>query len=454
MVTVPQQSPIPLHPEYYYAGIDIGKDAHVAAFYSTYLQRSVGHYSACPTLPFTNSRLDFERLAGELQRYAPLSQWRVLMERTGHYHLPLLQYLQEQGIQCYTVHVQKRPRKQKNDRRDAQGLANMVYRQIELGALPDDTEQEVRKVMPISEVAQSLRGLTQYRYDLTKQIVRTCNQLTAISDLLFPEFALIFKDPNGLTARIVRERYPTPVDVVAVSLDDLKDCRLPKSTRPGNAALEHLQELAKGSIGITDPGRVDALVLQQRLLIKQLRVLQDNEEVIKAKIAAVVSATREGQILLSLGSFVGTLAAGEIIASIGCIENFASAGKLKAYTGWNPIEDQSGKSQNGIALNKGGNRMLRQTMFLVGMRAVKDNTEWRGIYQRLVIRQCPFDAKLKRRKGRMRPLSRIIGQISTMIYMFLRADADLVAKATPGTDPPKPMLYTRDVHRSHINRRR
>lgn len=451
MVAVPQPcAPIPLRTEYYYAGIDIAKQKHVAAFVSGFLLRKNKHYTASPTFPFDNSRLDFEGFIAELEGYAPLSQWRILMEKTGHYHLALLQYLQEQGVQCYTVHVQKKPRKQKNDKRDAQGLANMLYRQVELLAQPDDAEQEVREVVPASPTAQALRGLTQYRYDLSKQITRISNQLTAISDMLFPEFVLVFKDVNNPTARVFRERYPTPAHVAAASLEELKACQIWRY--PGKKRLEQLRELAAHSIGIKEPGRIRALVLEQRLLIKQLRTLEENEEAVKAEIAATVTATREGQIIMSLGDFVGPLAAGEIIASIGDINNFESASKFKGYTGWNPIEDQTGKSRNGMTLNKGGNRMLRQTMYLVGMRAVKNETEWRSIYQRLVEKQCPIDERKGQRRGKMRPLSRIIGQISNMIYKFLRDDAQLVATSPPG-DLPKPMLYNRAIHRSHIHRR-
>lgn len=446
------QSPIPLRTERLYVGIDVGKENHVAAFYSAYLQRKYGHYTAIPTIPVANSRLDFERLVAQIQLHAPLDRCIVIMEKTGHYHLPLLQYFQEQGIEVYLVHVQKRPRKQKNDRRDAQGLANMGFTQVELGVQPDSPEQEIHRVRPISETAQSLRGLTEYRADLARQITRARNQLTAISDTLFPEFVLIFKDVNNPTARIFREKYPTPAAVAAASLDDLKACQIWRY--PGKAALERLQALAKQSIGIKEPGRIRAQVLQQSLLIRQLRTLEENEEAVRAEIATIVVETREGQILMSLGAFVGTLAAGEIIAAIGSIENFESAGKLKGYTGWNPIEDQSGKSRNGMVLSKGGNRMLRDTMFLVAMRAVKDDTEWRKIYLRLVERQCPFDAKQGKRKGRMRPLSRIIGQIANMIYKFLREDFDLIAKTPPGTDALQPALYNRETHRSHINRRR
>jgi transposase len=456
MVAVQQQAPVSLHPDFFYAGIDIGKDNHYVAFYSTYLQQKCGHYTACPAFSFANARLDFEHLASEMERYAPLTQWRVLMEKTGHYYLPLLQYLQERGIETYLVHVKKRPRKQKNDKRDAQGLANTAYRQLELGAEPDDAEQEVHRVAPTCEAARALRELVQYHDDLSKQMVRILHQLTGICDLLFPEFSLTFKNVNLPTALVFREHYPTPRDVAAASLSDLRACRLPGSTRPGNAALNRLQGLAAHSIGIADQAQIGALILRQSLLIKQLHILETNDEEIKAAITAIVESSREGQIITSLGAFVGSLAAGQIIAAIGSIDNFEKPGKFKAYTGWMPIEDQSGKSRSGMVLSKGGNRMLRKTMWLIGMRAVngKHDTEWLSMYEDLVERQCPYDAKKRRRTGKGRPLSRIIGQIATMIYRFLKDDAEIVANTPPGSLPPPVICYDRNVHRSHIHRRR
>lgn len=450
------QSPIPLR-QRLFVGVDIGSDNHIAAFYSRYLQNKHGHYNKCPTMSFANSRLDFERLVAKIQCYASVEHCVVILEKTGHYHMALLQYLQEQGIEVYLVHVLKRPRRQKNDRKDAQGLANMGFTQLELGAMPDNPGQELHRVLPITETIQALRNLTQYHYDLSKQIVRVKNQLIGISDLLFPELSLIFKNVNLPTARTFRVRYPTPADIAAASLDDLIATRTETaSTRPGKNALLRLKALASHSIGIKSPDHIRALITRQKLLIRQLRTLEESEEETKVEIAALVEKSREGQILLSFGDFMGHLAAGEIIASIGTIDNFARASKLKGYTGWHPVEDQSGKSRNGMVLAKTGNRMLRKTLYLVGLRAVngKYDAEWREIYQDLVKRQCPFDAGKQAQTGKIRPLSRIIGQITTMIYAFLRKDADAIAATPPGSTPPAPVVYNRAVHHRHLRRQR
>jgi transposase len=452
MVAVPGSSPIPLRVEKLYVGVDIGRKGHWTAFQSKFLLQKNGHHSACPAFPFKNSRLDFEILVREMQLYAPLDQCIVVMERTGHYHLALLQYLLEKGIEVYLLHVQKKPKRQKNDRRDAQGLANTLYSQLELGAQPDSATQEAHRVLPIAEVVQALRSLTRYRCDLAKQISRVRNKLTAINDTLFPEFSQILKDVNCPTALALRECFPTPADVIAADPASLRACRI--AGRPSDKALSACQELARTTIGIKAPSIVRALALEQGLLIKQLRLLQENEEALKQEIAALVASTREGQILLSLGDFVGALAAGEIIAAIGTIENFEKPWKLKGYAGWCPVQDQTGTSRDSMMLSKAGNRMLRQTMCFVGMRAIQRDTEWRTLHDRLVERLCPYDARLKRRKGKMKVLSRVIGQILTVMYTLLKQDTQTLAQMTPGGEMPPPALYNRARHRGDMMRKR
>ncbi len=64
----------------------------------------------------------------------PLTQAQVLLEVTGHYHRALLQYLQELAIPVFVIQVQKRQEGLlKSDKRDALGLANQLYNQLEKG---------------------------------------------------------------------------------------------------------------------------------------------------------------------------------------------------------------------------------------------------------------------------------------------------------------------------------
>ena len=69
------------------------------------------------------------------KRTAPLPQCFILLEQTGHYHRPLLQDLIELDLPVFVIPIQRRQAGMiKTDKRDALGLANQLYTQLELGA--------------------------------------------------------------------------------------------------------------------------------------------------------------------------------------------------------------------------------------------------------------------------------------------------------------------------------
>ncbi len=78
-----------------YVGVDIGKSWQVVGFVSTTLLHRHHHFDGCPTLKFENSREGFRVLIDRIREYVPLEQCYMLMERTGHYHRVLEQYMQE-----------------------------------------------------------------------------------------------------------------------------------------------------------------------------------------------------------------------------------------------------------------------------------------------------------------------------------------------------------------------
>ena len=98
--THPDLQVLPMLPhETLYVGIDIGKQTHVAGFVSETLLQRHQRFESCPALSFNNTREGFRALVDRICSYVPLTQVYVVMEVTGHYHLPLLHYLQEIEIQ-------------------------------------------------------------------------------------------------------------------------------------------------------------------------------------------------------------------------------------------------------------------------------------------------------------------------------------------------------------------
>jgi transposase len=392
-----------------YIGVDIGKFKHVAGFISKTLLARHELFEGCPTFAFDQSRDGFRAFVDRIREYVPLEHAVILLEYTGHYHRALEQYLLELDITVYRIHVQKRPRGMlKTDKRDALGLANTLYTQLALGAQVADKMQLVRHAIPPTKAASQLRGLIQHRYELSHEKTQRRNKLTAICDELFPEFTQVFKDPNGETALCYREKFPTPHALATASLSALREMR--RGHRPSDKKLLQLQQLDSQTIGTKEVDRQRSLVLEQELLMKELRLIQEHLAKLEEEIASIVTNCREGQILLSMPP-IGPMQAATIIATIGHIANFEKASELKSYFGWAPKRDQSGISFDSTKQAKGGVRPMKHMLFLMAARAITFDCEWAKMYNQLLPRMCSYDERIKDYRGKLKVLGRIAGQM-------------------------------------------
>lgn len=431
-----------------YVGIDIGKTTHVAGFLSTTLLTRHQRFEHCPALTFENTREGFRSLGDRIRSYVPLTQVYVVLEFTGHYHRALVQYLQELDIPVYAIHVQKRQAGLlKTDKRDALGLANVLYNQLEKGIQMGDSLQAIRRLAPPTEAAAQLRGMVRHRYELITESTQRKNKLTAICDEIFPELTQIYKDPNLPSALALREHFPTPAIVATTSLSALKETRL--GHHPSDTKLRELQQLAAQSIGTKDAARVHGLTFEQKQLIKELQLIQDHLEELETEMTQVVENSREGKILTSIPG-IGAIPAASIIATIGTIANFSRASQLKSYFGWAPTVAQSGKTLDRAQLSPRGTRLMKRTMYLIVWKAIQTkDCEWAQIYERLIPIKCSYNERTHRYTGRGRVIGRIAGQIISVVYALLKKDQELLSKLPPGTPAPEPVVYDPQLHRQH-----
>ncbi len=306
--------------------------------------------------------------------------------------------------------------------------------------------QLVRRAYPPTKAASQLKGLIQHRSELSHQSTQLRNQLTAICDELFPELTKVFRDPNREGALAYREQFPTPHAIATASMATRQEVR----TRnfPSDAQLLQLQQLARETIGTKDVDRQQGLLIEQALLIKELRVIQEHLDILHTTISEVVANSREGQILLSIPP-IGPIQAATIIATGGNSANFEKASELKAYFGWAPQRSQTGVSFDQAKLSKRGSRPMKQMLFLMVGRAITLECEWARIYQRLLPRLAIYDERTKDYRGKLRVVGRIAGQMATMIFALLKTDDETLSQVPPGQEPPPPMLYDPAIHRKH-----
>lgn len=221
-----------------------------------------------------------------------------------------------------------------------------------------------------------------------------------------------------------------------------------KRNYPSEVQLVQLQQLAAQSIGTKERTRQRSLVLEQILLLRELRLLQDHLEQLEAEIGQIVEQSREGQILTSIPP-ISSLDAAAIISTIGSIGNFEDAAHLKSYFGWAPIRTQTGVSVDRTRLTKGGSCEMKKVMFLVAWRAIRTDTEWAKLYRRLVPRLCSYDERMQIHKGKGKVLGHIIGRLITLIFALLKKDYELLYRLSPGAEPPPPTLYDPELHQRH-----
>jgi transposase len=439
---------LPMLPnESLYIGVDIGKFKHVAGFLSKTLLERHKHFESCPAFTFEQSREGFRAFVERIQAYSPLEQCFILMEQTGHYHRPLLQYLVELDLPVFVIHIQRRQAGMiKTDKRDALGLANQLYTQLELGAQVAETLQVIRRAIPASQAAAQLKGLMRHHYELVNEATQRKNKLIAICDELLPEFTQVFKDPNAPIALDLREQFPTPEAITAASSVELRMVR--RRNHPSEAQFAQVQQLAAHSIGTKDAARQHSLILEQALLIQELRLLQNHLERLDQEIGQIVERSREGQILTSIPP-ISPLYAASIIATIGSIGNFADAAHLKSYFGWAPTRAQTGVTFDRTRLTKGGSREMKKVMFLVAWKAIQTDTEWAKLYKCLVPRLCSYDDRTQVYKGKGKVLGHIIGRLIVLIFALLKKDYEVLSQLSPGTQPPPPTLYDAELHQRH-----
>jgi Transposase IS116/IS110/IS902 family len=257
----------------------------------------------------------------------------------------------------------------------------------------------------------------------------------------------LLRNPNLPTALALRSRFPTPADLATAPFAELREAR-GRTCSVSNAKLLELQRLAGQSIGVTDPARVRGLVVAQKQLIAELKLLEEHLTQLEAVIIQIVEESREGKILTSIPG-IGPMAAATLIATIGNIANFERAAQLKSYFGWAPKMAQSGITLNWARLSPRGVRQMKHTMYLVVWRAIQWDSEWKEIYERLLPRKCRTDDRTHRLIGREKVIGRLAGQMTSVIYALLKRDHELLARTEPGKAPPSPTLYDREVHHQH-----
>ncbi|MET4559629.1 transposase [Lysinibacillus parviboronicapiens] len=294
----------------------------------------------------------------------------VVLESTGHYHAPVVQFLEAREYIVIIVNplVSYRAkssslRKTKTDVIDAYHLGELYYKE-------DLAPQKKRGVQLLN-----LRHLTRQHENMTGIMIQTKLQFQAVLDQIFPEYKGVFGDLYAEISIKTLQAYPTSESVKEAGVEEIAQfidthCK----ARSFNWALERSEKL----IGAAERNPFQSTLYQSLLVslnmyIDLLQVYHQQLSTLEREIDELAAQLEEYELLQSIPG-IGEKIAATIISEIGEIDRFNHPKKLVAFAGLDPSVFESGRfksTKNHIT--KRGSARLRHMLFTAVRCSIRDS---------------------------------------------------------------------------------
>jgi transposase len=334
----------------------------------------------------------------------------IILEATGHYHLPLVKLAEENGYLLIVLNPltsqrakKSQLRKVKTDTVDAYHLGELYYKE----------EFEPYKQRGIQLL--NLRHLTRQHEALTAMYVQTKLQFQAVVDQVFPQYVGVFGDLFAEVALRVLQKYPTPEAVRQAGVEQLVELIRAGTVRSRSEAwaigkAKKIMAAAQYSLLAV----YESHVISLQMLITLLLQYQEHLSNLERQIDALAEENRAYDLLRSIPG-VGDKIAATILSEIGEIERFDHPKKLIAFAGIDPSVYASGKfTATSNRITKRGSKRLRRALFLAVQCGIRRSTNQR-------LREY-YDLKRKEGKPYKVVLIACINKLLRWIFAILKRE--------------------------------
>ena len=305
----------------------------------------------------------------EVEKSANGNQPTVVLESTGHYHYPVIQFLEEQKYVYIIVnplisHRAKSSslRKVKTDAVDAYHLCELFYKE----------ELEPYKKRGVQLL--NLRNLTRQQESIAEISAKTKIQLHSLLDQVFPEYRGVFGDLYSKVSLLTLLAFPTSEAVLSASEREISEkiSSLCKS-RSDLWAQERAKKLIEAALRNPFQNNLyQSNIFNLEMLVNLVLQYQEHLSKIATEIDALAKEIEEYHILQSIPG-IGEKIAATIISEIGEIDRFSNAKKLVAFAGVDPSVYSSGKFTASVnRITKRGSNRLRHALYMAVQSGIRD----------------------------------------------------------------------------------
>jgi len=293
----------------------------------------------------------------------------LILEATGHYQTPVVQYLEERGYLLIIINPlisykakSSSLRKVKTDAVDAYHLCELFYKE----------ELEPFKKRGVQLL--NLRNLTRQHENITGVMIQTKLQFQAILDQVFPEYRGVFGDLYSVVSLLTLKEFPSSEDILEAS-DEALSIRIRELCRSRSIRWANEKALKLKEAAARNP--FEKTVYQSHILslgmyINIILQYKEHLSTLESEIDALAKEIEEYNIIKSIPG-IGEKIAATIISEIGEIDRFTDPKKLVAFAGVDPSVFESGKfTATKNRITKRGSSRLRHALYMAVRCAIRD----------------------------------------------------------------------------------
>ena len=346
-------------------GLDVAKgESQVQAFLDK-KQPYKKSFKIAHTLEGLASLLDFIKEVEDVSGGRP----PIVLESTGHYHTPVVQYFEDKGYLLIIVNplISYRAkssslRKVKTDVIDARHLCELYYK--------EDLEPYKQRGIQLL----NLRNLTRQHENITGMFVQTKLQFQAVLDQVFPQYCGVFGSLYSDVSLLTLQAFPTSEEILKASeetiANKIKEVCKSRSQQWANSQAEKL--MAAAAQNPFQKNLYHSLSLSLEMYINMLLEYKKHLSKLEDEIDALAKGIEECRIIQSVPG-IGEKIAATIISEIGEIDRFNHPKKLVAFAGIDPSIFESGTFKGTLnRITKRGSSRLRHALYMAVKCAIRD----------------------------------------------------------------------------------
>ena len=342
----------------------------------------------------------------------------VGMEPTGHYWRKIAFFAKECGYEVRFIRTTALRHQReldesssaKSDLRDAVTIANIVREGKYIDTVIEDG------------VYRELRMLAHVRENIQRYSTASKHRLAAVVDDYFPELKGLFWSMKARGLWAILESGGFPEDVKKQSVEDIA-LVLGKSSRRKKEALakaELIRKAAEESVGLKYVGEMDRYRL--KMCLEEVKHLEAQLEEAEDKMTEHLKLLPEAEVIRSIRG-VGLVTTAVFLGELGNPKNFERSRQIIKYAGYDPQEDDSGKSVGRKRISKKGRWLLRKYLYFMGMRVIYRCPFFKKYYERKLKKKNRWGQLLKKKEA----LCAVVIKLVKVIFALLRDNRKFTA---------------------------